>query len=82
MAEKIITINGVDIPNEPGYFYISNTVGEWKSETTGTFPTYDEAKEALKECADWYCSKGTGTIYFRPFGLNRYSYKVYPAPRK
>ena len=82
MAEKIITINGVEIPNEPGYFYISNTVDDWHSSTTGTFPTYDEAKEALKECADWYCSKGTGTIYFLPFGLYRHSYQVYPAPRK
>lgn len=82
MAKKIITINGVEIPNEPGYFYISNTVDDWHSQTSGTFPTYDEAKEALKECADWYCSKGTGTIYFRPFGLNRHSYQVYPAPKK
>lgn len=81
MAEKI-TINGVEIPNEPGYFYISNTVDDMHSKTSGTFQTYDEAKEGLKECADWYRSKGTGTIYFRPFGLNRHSYKVYPAPVK
>jgi len=81
MAEKI-TINGVEIPNEPGYFFISNTVDDRNSTTSGTFQTYDEAKEALKECADWYCSKGTGTIYFLPFGLYRHSYQVYPAPRK
>lgn len=76
------TINGVKIPDVPGYFYISNTVGEWHSQTSGTFQTYDEAKEALKECADWYCSKGTGRIYFQPFGLNKHSYQVYPAPEK
>ena len=76
------TINGVKIPDVPGYFYISNTVDEWHSQTSGTFQTYDEAKEALKECADWYCSKGTGRIYFQPFGLNKHSYQVYPAPKK
>ena len=73
---------GVKVPDVPGYFYISNTVDEWHSQTSGTFPTYDEAKEALKECADWYCSKGTGRIYFQPFGLNKESYQVYPAPEK
>lgn len=76
------TINGVKIPDVPGYFYISNTVDDWHSQTSGTFQTYDEAKEGLKECADWYCSKGTGTIYFQPFGLNKHSYQVYPAPEK
>ncbi len=76
------TINGVKIPDEPGYFFISNTVDEWHSQTSGTFPTYDEAKEALKECSDWYCSKGTGTICFQPFGLYKHSYQVYPAPVK
>ena len=81
MAKKI-TINGVKVPDEPGYFYISNTVSEWHSQTSGTFQTYDDAKEALKECADWYCSKGTGRIYFQPFGLNRHSYQVYPAPKE
>ena len=81
MAEKKI-INGVEVPDEPGYFFISNTVGEWQSQITGTFPNYDEAKEALKECADWYCSKGTGTICFQPFGLHRHSIQVYPAPKK
>ena len=81
MARKI-TINGVKIPDEPGYFYISNTVDEWHSQTSGTFQDYDKAKEALKDCADWYCSKGTGRIYFQPFGLNRQSYQVYPAPKK
>ena len=81
MAKKI-TINGVKVPDEPGYFYISNTVSEWHSQTSGTFQTYDDAKEALKECADWYCSKGTGRIYFQPFGLNKHSYQVYPAPKE
>ena len=80
MVNKII--NGVEIPDEPGYFFISNTVNERDSQTTGTFQNYDEAKEALKECEDWYCSKGTGRIYFQPFGLKRRSYKVYPAPVK
>lgn len=81
MAKKI-TINGVKVPDEPGYFYISNTVDERNSKISGTFQTYDEAKEALKECSDWYCDKGTGKICFQPFGLNRWSYKVYPAPVK
>ena len=76
------TINGVKIPDEPDYFYISNTVDEWHSQTSGTFQTYDAAKEAQKECADWYCSNGTGRIYFQPFGLNRHSYQVYPALEK
>lgn len=80
MDKKII--NGVEIPDVPGYFYISNTVNERDSRTSGTFQTFDEAKEALKDCADWYCDKGTGRIYFQPFGLNCGSYKVYPVPKK
>ena len=29
------------------------------------------AKEALKECSDWYYPKGTGKIYYQPFGLKK-----------
>lgn len=56
-----------------GFYFIENIVDEWHSSETGCFKTLKEAKEALKSCSDWWCSEGTGCIYFRPYGLNKSS---------
>lgn len=60
-----------------GIYYIENTTDERRSSISGYFESLDEAKEALKECSDWFCPKGTGRIYFEKFGLNQNSQLVY-----
>lgn len=60
-----------------GVYYIENTYNEFSSYISGYFKTEAEAKEALKECEDWYRPKGTGRIYFQPFGLDKRRKKVY-----
>ena len=60
-----------------GIYYIENTVDERKSSISGYFESLDEAKEALKECSDWFRPKGTGCIYFKKFGLNQNRQLVY-----
>lgn len=55
-----------------GFFYIENTVDEWHSEEHCFVDTLKEAKEAIKYCADWYCERGTGEIYFQPTGVEVY----------
>lgn len=52
-------------------YYIKNTISEFSSECRGYFKTFDEAKEALKKCRDWYRQEGTGRIYWVEFGLNK-----------
>lgn len=53
-----------------GFYFIDNAVDEWRSQITAYFSTFEEAKEALKHCADWYCGKGTGNIYYQEFGID------------
>ena len=60
-----------------GIYYIENTVNEWNTAIVGYFETLEEAKEALKECNDWYRPNGTGTIRFKEFGLNGDCKEVY-----
>lgn len=60
-----------------GIYYIENTVNECRSDIKGYFESLEEAKEALKECSDWYCPKGTGCIYFKKFGLKQEKQLVY-----
>lgn len=60
-----------------GIYYIENTINEFGSIITGYFSTIEDAKEALKECSDWFKPKGTGEIYFKEFGLNKPSKLVY-----
>jgi hypothetical protein len=52
-------------------------VNEIRTCVSGYFETLDEAKEALKECSNWFCPKGTGWIYFKKFGLNQNRQLVY-----
>ena len=44
-------------------YYILNTTNEYCTHITGYFSSLDKAKEALKQCCDWYRSYGTGRIY-------------------
>lgn len=62
---------------ENGMYFIRNSYDEYESTITGYFSMLEAAKEALKDCADWYRPKGTGTIYFQEFGLNKAPKKVY-----
>ena len=52
-----------------GFYYIENSINEFSSAIIGYFTDLSSAKEALKECSDWYYPKGTGKIYYQPFGL-------------
>lgn len=58
-------------------FYIENTVDEYHSRIQGYFNTFDDAKKAIKECADWFRENGTGKIYMKGFGLNSVKQEVY-----
>jgi hypothetical protein len=44
-------------------YYIENAASERHSLINGYFSTLQKAQEALKDCCDWYRSKGTGEIY-------------------
>ena len=63
-----------------GIYYIENTVDERRSRISGYFQTEEEAREALKECSDWFMSNGTGIIWFKEFGLNKQAKKIYANP--
>ena len=56
---KIIAKQGVVLE----YFCTENTVDEWRTEVTGTYVSFDVAREALKNKSDWYSNNGTGSIY-------------------
>ena len=60
-----------------GIYYIENTIDERATAISGYFPTLDEAKEALKNCNDWYVSKPSGCIYYVEFGLGGKKELVY-----
>lgn len=60
-----------------GIYYIENTVSEFRTSISGYFKTLDAAKEALKKCSNWYRPEGTGSIYFKKFGLNQSRQLVY-----
>jgi len=59
-----------------GIYFIENTIDEYRSKISGYFLTEDEAKDALKDCADWFRPNGTGTIYFQEFGINGKCIKI------
>lgn len=52
-------------------YYIENSINERHTTVSGYFMSLDEAKEALKQCSDWYRDYGTGRIYKIHTGLNR-----------
>ena len=63
-----------------GIYYIENSVDERRTKISGYFQTEEESREALKECSNWFMPKGTGTIWFKEFGLNKTSKKIYSNP--
>lgn len=67
----------MDKKESNGIYFIENTINEIATAVKGYFSTLDDAKEALKECSNWYRPKGTGNIYFREFGLNKPNKLVY-----
>lgn len=52
-----------------GFYYILLSDNEYGSSPHYFLDTLEEAKEAIKYCADWYGGLGTGKIYFRPTGV-------------
>ena len=60
-----------------GVYFIVNSINEIATNVSGYFSTLEEAKEALKDCHDWYRSNGTGHIYFVEFGLKKTGKLVY-----
>lgn len=63
-----------------GIYYIENSVDEQRTKISGYFKTEEEAREAIKECSDWFMHKGTGTIWYQEFGLNKKIKKIYANP--
>ncbi len=63
-----------------GIYYIENTIDERATTISGFFQTEEEAREAIKECSNWFCGKGTGVIWFKEFGLNKTRKKIYANP--
>lgn len=57
----------VKIIAKPGvifeYFCTENDVGEYNTETTGNYESFDAARKALKHKSNWYSNKDTGYIY-------------------
>ena len=52
-----------------GFFYIETQDTEYGSSPKAFFKTLEEAKDAMRYFSDHYGWKGTGKIYFQPFGL-------------
>ncbi|MBP5597713.1 MAG: hypothetical protein J6Y02_20245 [Pseudobutyrivibrio sp.] len=52
-----------------GIYYIENTTDNYHSSPSAYFKTLEEAKAALRFFSDWWFDKGTGRIYFQPFGF-------------
>ena len=63
-----------------GIYYIENSVDERRTKVSGYFQTEEEAREAIKECSDWFMSNGTGTIWYQEFGLGKHAKKIYANP--
>ena len=62
--------NYKDIPKEETYKIIKKYEVRKGFNSLETFDTEDEAKDALKDCADWFRPNGTGEIWFKEFGLD------------
>ena len=54
---------------ENGFYYIENSVDEYRSAPSAFFETLDKAKNAMKFFGDWFVGNGTGRIYFQRFGI-------------
>ncbi len=58
-------------------YYIENSINEKETKISGYFSSLEEAKEALKECNDWYRDHGMGRIYKIHTGLGKRSELVF-----
>lgn len=56
----------VDTEKTEFVYFIKNTIDEWNDRIIGYYSSLEKAQEALKDCCDWYRSKGTGRIYRAP----------------
>lgn len=70
-------VNAYNMTSDDGVFYIENTIDYDRSLIRGYFKTIEDAIVALRDCQDWYSDKGTGTIYYRTFGLHGETKNVY-----
>lgn len=53
----------LDYESSPLIFYIENTINEYNNKITRYCLSLEEAKKQLRYCSDWYCDRGTGSIY-------------------
>ena len=58
--------------NEDGVFFIENTINETRCKVSAYFGSSRDALAGLSECADWFRPKGTGEIYFQPYGIGKH----------
>lgn len=65
-----------EIQHKEGVYYIENTIDEYRTKITCFCKTLDDARNCIKECSDWFRPKGTGTILFKPFGVNQESVEI------
>lgn len=65
-----------EIEHKEGVYYIENTIDEYRTKITCFCKTLDDARNCIKECSDWFRPKGTGTILFKPFGVNQESVEI------
>ena len=57
-----------------GFYFIENSDNEYSRSPHCFVDTLEEAKEAMKYCAEWYQGRGTGKIYFQPTGVEVVQY--------
>ena len=60
-----------------GVWYIENTVDERRSKPTSYYPSLKEAIKGLQNSSNWFCPKGTGTIYFVGYGIGAPKIQIY-----
>lgn len=76
--EKLHSIDVIaELETKKGVWYIENTIDEYHSKPSSYYPTLMECVEGLQESSDWWCSKGTGTIWFQEFGFGGNKFELY-----
>ena len=76
--EKLHGINAIaELETKKGIWYIENSIDEYRSKSSSYYPTLMECVEGLQESCDWWCLKGTGTIWFAEFGFGGEIFEIY-----
>lgn len=57
---------------EDGVFFIENSINEFSTKVTAYFGSCRDAVAGLADSADWFRERGTGAIYFQPYGINKH----------